>query len=232
MGRNKEVDPRHLLSTERHPQNIKVRLEQRFLPHVKPLNEWVLQLKSRPDLPAGAGATIPWFDPRGGGINAPIIFVQQDPSRTATMTQFCSPDNDDLTANNATKACRQVGLSMESRLHWNIFPWWVNVRVRGVPVDPSRPSQTYVEAERLAAPLLIDLLNLLKEPKVLVLLGGQSQKAFDGLGLQAQLSERGIHVLRCPSFSPQSWNNADATGTPRSEIIIRTLEQASDLARA
>lgn len=109
MSRNTAVSGRFLLSPQNTPGNIRARYERRFEPHVEPLNRWVERLRESKDLPPGAGDTIPWFDPRGGGAHAPVIFVQQDPSRTAAITQFCSPDNDDITARNATIACERAG---------------------------------------------------------------------------------------------------------------------------
>jgi hypothetical protein len=46
-----------------YPANITRRLERLYEPHVAALNEWVIATRASLQLPAGAGATIPWFDP-------------------------------------------------------------------------------------------------------------------------------------------------------------------------
>lgn len=231
---NTAVSPDHLLSPRFALANIRVRMGQVFDPPVTALNEWVIALRSDPRLPEGAGATIPFLDPRGGGVEAKVLFLMQDPSEVATFTGFISPDNNDPSANNSTIACERAGLAPRDRVHWNIFPWWVNITKGGKPVDPTRPPQTYAQARPLAARLLRDFLELIPEVRVLVLLGNQAQAGFDQLSSERDLRSRGITVLRGPSASPQSWNNIDPTDPRkrrRSEITIERLAEAARLIR-
>lgn len=230
---NTAVAREHLLSPRFAPENIAVRESQVFAPHVKVLNEWVEKLRSDPELPQGAGRTIPWFDPRGGGQNAAVLFLMQDPSEVATFTGFISPDNNDPTANNSTLACEDAGLSSRDRVHWNVYPWWVNILKKGRPVDPTRPAQTYSQAMNLAVPHLTRLLTgLLPKLKVIVLLGGHSQRGFDRfLANGGRLPSHLPEPLRCPSCSPQSWNNIEKKSSiRRSELIKRALSEACEIA--
>ncbi len=232
---NTAVGREQLLSPRWCPANIRDRLERAFEPDVAPLNDWVARLKSDGRLPVGAARTVPLFDPRGGGVNARVLLLQQDPSEVATFTGFCSPDNNDPTAHNATLACRHAGLPYEVRVHWNVFPWWVNIRKNGKPVDSDRAPETYRSARALGAELATETLGLLPKLKVIVLLGREAQKSFRASGLESQSDYRKLVVLRCGSFSPQSWNNRDPDdpdGRPRRETIVETLRIASEQASA
>ncbi|MCU1372358.1 MAG: uracil-DNA glycosylase superfamily protein [Ilumatobacteraceae bacterium] len=229
---NKATRNEHLLSPRFAPANIRERMQQAFDPPVTALNEWVVALRDDPRLPPDAGRTIPFFDPRGGGVEAKVLFLMQDPSEVATFTGFISPDNNDRSANNATLACQEAGLEPRDRVHWNIFPWWVNITTGGKPVDPSRPPQSYAAARPLAARLLGEMLVMLPALQVLMLLGNEAQAGFERLGAQREFSGRGITVLRGPSTSPQSWNNidrADPQQRYRREIVIEKLTEAARL---
>lgn len=231
--RNTAVDLEHLLSPRLNVPGVAARRAARFAHPVAALNEWVEQIRSHPALPPGAGATIPWFDPRGGGAHARVLFLMQDPSKVATFTGFISTDNDDITARNATVACREAGLCRADRVHWNVFPWWVNVSQKGTPVDPSRPPQTFREAMPLAVKLLGELLvTQLPALQVIVLLGGKAQDGWDrylrhGGGLPPGLLTQ---PLRCPSCSGLAWNKLDKrTGAKNSELTINALAEAARL---
>ncbi|MHB8463704.1 MAG: uracil-DNA glycosylase family protein [Acidimicrobiales bacterium] len=155
------------------------------------------------------------------------MFLMQDPSEVATFTGFISPDNNDRSASNSTLACREAELQPRDRVHWNVFPWWVNITKKGRPVDPTRPAQSFAEARPLAVLMLRSFIGLLRAPKVIVLLGKQAQEGYDSLGLEAAHRSSGICILRCPSCSPQAWNNRDKdSGERNSEITIATLTSA------
>jgi len=226
---NTATEPANLLSPRFASDNVASRLDRIFKRPVAPLNAWVARLREDARLPPRAGSTIPWFDPRGGGTEAKVLLLQQDPSQVATFTNFCSPDNNDPTAKNATVACREAGLAMSHRVHWNVFPWWVNIKKRRRLVDPTRPWQTFAGARALGATLFLDLLDLLPDLRVVVLLGREAGKAFDGINGVLDAPQRSLVILRCGSFSPQSWNNTDPEDPRRrrrSETIIERLVQA------
>jgi hypothetical protein len=75
-----------------------------------------------------------------------VLFLMQDPSEVATFTGFISQDNNDPTARNSIVACNTAGLDYQTRVHWNIFPWWVNIVKKDRPVDPTphhRPTRRH-----------------------------------------------------------------------------------------
>lgn len=229
---NCEVPQKFLLSPRFTPANIEARRAKIFAPHVRKLNQWVERARTHPRLPPGAGATIPWFDPRGGGVTARVLFLMQDPSEVATFTGFISPDNNDRTANNSTKACAAAGLDGKDRVHWNVYPWWVNVRKKNGdgPVDPTRPPQTYDQARLLAREMLSDVLSLLPRLEVIVLLGNHAQDGYKSLEGGYDVPGRETKVLCCPSCSPQAWDNVmkkDPLRRTGQQITTATLRAAA-----
>jgi hypothetical protein len=167
MARNSCTD--HLLThrTAAGQAAIAARLTKIHAPHVEALNKWVDDCRRRFEEPS-----IPWFDPRGGGSQAKILILLQDPSSTAsTGTGFISPDNDDPTANNTCIGCREAGLAMADRVHWNVLPWWAK--------DPAKPTRSLDQELLRAAPLLDELLGgLLPKVRAVVLLGTAAQASW------------------------------------------------------
>lgn len=92
-----------------------------FAPHVRDLTQWVVSVRGRLD--QCHAATVCDFDPVGGGTNARLMYLAQDPSATASKTGFISPDNNDATARATTEACAAAGLEAVERIHWNVYPW-------------------------------------------------------------------------------------------------------------
>jgi uracil-DNA glycosylase len=157
-------------------------------------------------LPPGAGSTIPWFDPESGGVASEILLLLQDPSRTAANgTGFISPDNNDPTARNTTEACNAAGLQRESRLHWNVYPWWVNTRKKGRPQDPSRPVESWPEATRVAARLWGAFFDFLPHLKVVATFGAQAQKGWESAVQYGLRVPQGVEVIHAPSLSPPGY---------------------------
>ena len=227
---NTAVPRERLLSCRHNPTAVEERLSRVFTAPVDGLNTWVRDVvRQSPLLPPGAGATVPWFDPDGGGRDARLLFLMQDPSEVAAGTGFVSPDNDDPSAANTTLACGAAEIPATGRVHWNVFPHWVNVIKGGKPVDASRPPQSYDAATPAAVAFLGALMSdLLPAVEAVVLLGRQAQRGWQhfikGDGI---VPSRVRIVAECPSCSPQAWNNRDkVTGRRNSEITIETLRSA------
>jgi len=231
---NTAVPRERLLSVRHNAVEVTRRRAHVYDWPVTNLNTWVLEVvRQSPLLPPGAEVTVPWFDPEGGGEEASLLFLMQDPSEVATGTGFISPDNDDPTAQNTTVACAAAGIPRAGRVHWNVFPHWVNVTREGRPADPTRAPQTYGEARPVAVRFLRELIDdHLPNLTVIVLLGGEAQRGWDmyrngGGSLPAGVLE----PFRCPSCSPRAWNNKDkVTGVKNSVLTIETLKEAWALA--
>jgi hypothetical protein len=134
---NTAVPWERLLSVTHNPVEVERRNARVDEWPVTNLNSWVRQIRESPLLPEGGGRTVPWFDPDGGGEEAQLLFLMQDPSEVATGTGFVSPDNDDPSAHNATVACREAGLDARPRVHWNIYPHWKRGAICGSYKGPA-----------------------------------------------------------------------------------------------
>ncbi len=189
---------------------IRSRLGRIDEPHVAPLNDWVRRLRSDPRLPVGAGLTIPWFDPDSGGVDSAVLLLLQDPSQVASFTGFISPDNNDRTARSTTLLCAEADLPRPTRLHWNVYPWWVNVpggsKRAGVP-DSSRARESWPNARRLAACLTGELFSLLPRLRVVAVFGVEATRGFDAILAIDPALTRGIEVVRSKSLSPPGVNS-------------------------
>jgi hypothetical protein len=228
--RNTAVPRDRLLSVRHNPVEVERRRSRVFDAPVGDLNTWVRDsLRPSPLLPQGAGETVPWFDPDGGGDMAALLFLMQDPSEVATGTGFISPDNDDWTARNTTIACERAGVPPRGRVHWNVFPHWVNVVKDRRLVDSTRPPQSYTQARAASVQFLGELLHeRLPRLRVIVLLGIHAQAGWSKyIAGGGSLPDGVPEPLKCPSCSPQAWNNTDRqTGRPNSEITVETLRRA------
>lgn len=166
---NTAVPRGRLLCAENGAEAIEKRRARLLEPHIAPLTKWVATVRDRLD-PCHA-KTVCDFDPDGGGTEARVMYLAQDPSSTAADTGFISPDNNDLSAKATTEACLEAGLAARERVHWNVFPWWLEAPCHGrVPKEAD-----------LAHVFLIELLERLDEVASVVLIGGKALKAWKRL---------------------------------------------------
>lgn len=213
-----------LLDDKHNPGEIARRRGLIDSPPVDRLNDYVRRIRAG----HGDDPTVPWFDPLGGGERAKVLLLLQDPSEVAaTGSGFISPDNNDRTAHNTTVACQNANLTAEDRVHWNIYPWWVNDKGQ----DSSRATETRYETMRRATPFVHELIEqLLPNLKVVVLMGNDAaegwQRYLDSGGV---VPPRIIAVLRCP-HPGRVWHQKNRqTGRLNSEEVISTLRKAAGL---
>ena len=88
-------------------------------PHVAPLMELVLSLRSR-------GFNTPNIDPNDGGVNARALFLLESPGPRAVGTGYISQDNPDQSARNMRGALHNAGLDRQGILLWNVVPYNVS----------------------------------------------------------------------------------------------------------
>ena len=217
-----------LLCTDNGRSAIERRLGEIDAPHVAPLNAWVRSIRERGVLTPESAATIPWFDPHSAGVNAKVLLLLQDPSGTASATQFISPDNNDPTARYTAEACNEAGLARDVRLHWNVFPWWVNVpggsktKAGSVP-DPTRPPETWPAARTKAAKLTGELIALLPQLRVIVVLGVQAQNGYKAVEKAGLELPQDVEVMHGLSLSPPGFHSHRAE-------VINVLRNAARIA--
>ncbi|MDZ4828405.1 MAG: hypothetical protein SGJ13_18340 [Actinomycetota bacterium] len=146
----------------------------------------------------------------------------QDPSEVAsTGSGFISPDTNDPTARNTTRACAAADLDASLRVHWNIYPWWV--QKKGID---GFPAESFAAAMHAAVPFVDELVGrLLPELGVVVLMGKKAQDGWDRYVATGGLPPAGLRVLRCPHPSPLAYPKGD-----NARLIIDALSEARRLA--
>jgi uracil-DNA glycosylase len=182
------------------PLAVQARLAQLNEPHVKPLTAFVEALRSEV-----GSASIPYFDPWDGGINAECLFLLEAPGRKAST--FISRNNDDETAKNSFTLNEKAGLSRKRTVAWNIVPWYI-----GSETKTRAATQKDIDEGMKS---LARLLGLLPNLRAAVLVGRKAQKAGNFL---FQLRP-GLKVFHSPHFSPLFVNNKPGNKTLLLEIL-------------
>lgn len=211
---NTAVPRERLLCVERGAEAIAERRGRLLEPRVAPLTRWVESVRDRLD-PCHA-ATVCDFDPDGGGIEALVLYLAQDPSSTAADTGFISPDNNDGSARATTEACRAAGLASTERVHWNVYPWWLKA-----PCDARVRRET-----ELAHTFLVELLDRLDEVASVVLIGGKALKAWNKV-FRTGPPREDLYVGHGPHPSFGWWSKPYGTdGRLGREVVIDELRAA------
>lgn len=170
--------------------------------NMKPLTEFARKIATERKV------DVPLFDPAGGGVKAKVLLLTESPGPVpAGGAGLMSLDNDDQTAVNGFTAIKEAGLSRQACLSWNIVPWYLK-------------GHTPTPAElRAAVPYLVELLGMLKDLKVVVVLGTPA-----GTGWNLSGRGYGLKVFNAPHPSPQSINRDRATRWPQ---LVEAFRQAA-----
>ena len=210
-----------LLSKIHTPGNVEARMSRRYDGNIGQLNRWIDEVR------AETGESIPYFDPDAASRGVDILMLFQDPSGAADgESGFISKHNNDPTARNYYEATEAAGVPYDRTLNWNVVPWWSTN-------NPAFPGRTVSKEAGRAAPYLAEFIQRLgSPPKVLILSGGDAQKAWDRVSrsIDPQLID-GITVLRCPHPSPLAYTKTNRSdGRTNREHIIETFSRAVELA--
>lgn len=194
----------------RDPLEVAARRARLRDPHVAPLTDWVVSLRSR----LGAGARVPDFDPADGGVGASILWLLEAPGPKATGelggSGFISCNNHDQTAENTWRTRDEAGVPRSEVVHWNVIPYYLGT---GHKIAPwSHADVTAV------GPLLSELLDLLPRVRAVILGGKAAQTAWD----RYAGAPRGIEVFRCPHTSPLSLN----TNPAARQLVVEAWQRA------
>jgi hypothetical protein len=129
---------------------------------VRPLRAYVAALRE-----TAKDATLPDFDPLGGGVDSTVLFLMEAPSGNASVARggsgFICPNNDDVTAVIDAELKEAAGLARDQVVVWNACPFYVGsaTKIRKPTLKDMKPYATH----------LVSLLKLLPKLKVLVTLG-------------------------------------------------------------
>jgi hypothetical protein len=171
---------------------------------VLPLMNVVRKIKAQ-------GHSMPSVDPKGGGIYAKVLFLQDTAGPEAVESQVITQDNPDPTARNMTRTLTEAGFQRSDVLLWNVVPYYVSTR------DQNRngtPAQI-----RAAIPDTQAFVDELKSLKVVVYCGRNAQRARPHLKFP-----KGVHQLDTFHLANRSYSHDD-----QRENIRATFKQAYDL---
>ncbi|WP_433271754.1 uracil-DNA glycosylase [Actinosynnema sp. CS-041913] len=189
----------------RDPRIVARKMTLLQAPHMKPLTEFARRIADE------RKADVPLFDPASGGVNAKVLLLQESPGPASPPTRagsgLVSLDNDDQTAVNGFTALAEAGLSRQACLNWNVVPW----HLKGHTPTPAEL--------RAAVPYLVELLRILKDLKVVVVLGTPA-----GTGWNLSGRGYGLKVFNAPHPSPQSINRDRAARWPQ---LVDAFRQAA-----
>ncbi|MFZ2452035.1 MAG: uracil-DNA glycosylase [Methylovulum miyakonense] len=165
---------------------LKARLKQLDEFHVAPLTAFVRTLRDK----MGSEASIPYFDPWDGGIEAEVLFLLEAPGSKARNSGFVSRNNPDETAKNFFELTSEAGIDRKCTIVWNTVPWYIGSDSK---IRPANSADIASGIESLA-----ELLALLPRIRSIVLMGRKAQKAKEHI---KQVSPSLI-IHTCPHPSP------------------------------
>lgn len=181
------------------------RLEEIEQSHIAPLTAFVRRLRAS----VGSEASIPFFDPWDGGIDAEVLFLLEAPGPKARNSGFISRNNPDETAKNFFELLSRAGIPRKSSVLWNIVPWYIGT---GTKIRAARSSDISSGIRSLD-----ELLNLLPRLRGVVLVGRKAQRA----GKVIRGSRPDLFVEMCPHPSPMFINRrAENRGMLLSRLCI------------
>lgn len=180
-------------------------------PHIAPLTELVERIRKE----NGLGEEVPYLDPLDAGTNAECIFILQAPGPGAVESGFVSRDNDDESARHFFELTREAGLDRRRTVTWNAVPWHM---------EGSSITETDLED---GLEYLDEVIDLLENPRVLVLLGEKAQR------LERQLFKMRPRLKRfsAPLPSPQFINRSPDNRARIAEVLRQVADYLGPHAR-
>lgn len=164
--------------------------EDRYAPHIAPVNRYVDELRE-----SGRGWA-PYVAPLHGGIEARALSILRDPgpaTRDETGSGFICVENNDGSAELQARLLERSGVSAFDLLPWNAYPWYIN----------RAPT-----ADELSAGVhtIAHLLVLAPRLRVVLLQGADAERAWRRLLAIAPSIERdrGLTIIRTFHPSPQA----------------------------
>jgi hypothetical protein len=191
--------------------------DQRFAPHVAPINKLVDRLRDH--------AWAPYVAPIHGGVDARILTLLRDPgpaTQDALGSGFLSVENDDPTAARLNELLSSVSLDAPDIVLWNAYPWYINRAPKAA------------ELEEGVGPIL-DLIALVPKLKVVLLQGGSARDSWRRVTRRAPnlVGERGLTVIDTYHPGRQAlWHKDPAVRAERAAHQVSAFEQAAAICGA
>lgn len=186
---------------------LAARRAQLHTPHIAPLTQFVDGLREQM---RGKLATIPYFDPWDGGIDAELLYLLEAPGAKAVASEFVSRNNPDETAKNFFEFNVASGISRRRTVVWNIVPWYIG---SGTRIRPANRSDIEGGLASLG-----ELLSLLPRLRGIVLVGKKAATAGDFLATHRP----DLKLFTTPHPSPLFVNN-NPGNRERIESVLRDV---------
>ncbi|MGQ4378784.1 uracil-DNA glycosylase [Streptomyces sp. SAS_267] len=137
--------------------------EERYAPHVRPINEMVDTLRE----PEGRG-WMPYVAPWHGGADARVLSILRDPgpkTLDGTGSGFLCVENDDPTAELQAQIFEEAGIAPHDITPWNAYPWYINRSPKAAELQ-------------VGAKVLEQLLGLMSKAEIVLLQGNEAQDVW------------------------------------------------------
>ncbi len=198
------IDKPKSLGDSRHRAERFLRLHES---HVNELTVFVDRIRHE----RRCGDAIPYFDPADGGVAAECLFVLEAPGPGAVQSGFISRNNPDESAKNWLELNAQADVPRNRTVSWNIVPWYVGSGGRIRPADLTDIEEGW--------PYLLQLLEMLRPLRVVVLVGGKAQRVAPRL----RVIRPDLRLMTCPHPSPMFVNRKPQNR----EVLLAALREVA-----
>jgi hypothetical protein len=197
------------------PEFRQAQWDQRYAPHIAPVNKLVDRLR------VDGRGPVPYVAPMYGGTDARLLSVLRDPG---PMTQderggsgLLCMQNNDATAERLVRLFGSVGISPKDIVPWNAYPWYINTAPTAAQLDAG--------VDPLTA-----LIGLMPHLRVIMLHGLSAQSGWRRLSRRnpAVLNAK---VLVISTYHPSRqafWHRDPSVREQRAAHLADAFRQASE----
>ncbi|PQZ92335.1 hypothetical protein CQ018_12605 [Arthrobacter sp. MYb227] len=149
-------------------------------PHVAPINALIDELTIAKD-----SVQLPYSAPWHGGIEASVLCVLNDPGERAGVPEFFCIRNPDRAADRLRHLMTEFEIAPEEISFWNGYPWPRETKKDLLPDEALEGGKALVEA-----------LSLMKNLKLLLLLGRKARDAADAVLPELLAAHPEVQIIR------------------------------------
>lgn len=151
-----------------------------WAPHVAPINALVDRLAVIKD-----SVPLPYAAPWHGGIEAPVLCVLNDAGEQARVAEFFCIRTPDRTSDRLRHLMTEFQIAPEEISFWNGYPW------------PRETKKDLLPEEALeGGTALLEMLALMKNVKLLLLLGRKARDAADAVLPELLSAHAELRIIR------------------------------------
>lgn len=155
--------------------------DERYAPHVAPINHYVDEIREL------GHAWAPYVAPIHGGIDAGALSILRDPgpaTQDGSGSGFLCVENDDASAELQAQLLEAVGLSAADLTPWNAYPWYIN----------KAPNAEQLDA---GVATILHIINLMQKLRVVLLQGNDARAAWKRIrvGQPRVVEDAGLTVV-------------------------------------